>query len=92
LEISQCSSDIEIEDWRGMSNHPVHVSREQLLGITRDPVLRPVGALMVVVGALWALFVGMALDAGTYGQPLAATALIGLGVLAAAAGRPSEEI
>ena len=74
-----------------MSDH-VNASREQLLGITRDAVLRPVGALMLVVGVLWALFVGMAAEAGTYGQPLAALTLILLGVLATASGRHSEQI
>jgi formate-dependent nitrite reductase membrane component NrfD len=62
------------------------------LGIARDPVLRPVGTLMAIVGVIWALFAGMALEAGTYGQPFASVALIILGVLVAGAGKPSEQI
>jgi hypothetical protein len=93
LRIPHHSSNIEIDkgEWRLMSDHHVNTSGEQLLGITRDAVLRPVGALMIVVGVLWALFVGMAAEAGTYGQPLAAIALIFLGVLAVTSGRHSEE-
>lgn len=76
-----------------MSDHHAHANSEQEIpGVTRDPVLRPVGALMVVVGALWALFWGMATQAGTFGQPLAAAALIGVGLLAAGAGKPEEQI
>ncbi len=73
-------------------HHADAKSGEVILGITRDPVLRPVGAVMVVVGTLWALFWGMADEAGTFGQPLAAVALLVLGVLAAGAGRPEEQI
>lgn len=76
-----------------MSSHHAHsTGEEEILGVTRDPVLRPVGALMAVVGALWALFWGMAAEAGTFGQPLAAAALIALGVLLAGAGKPEEQI
>jgi len=65
---------------------------EKMIGVTHDPVLRPVGILMAVVGATWALFAGMALEAGTYGQPLAAVGLLALGILVAEAGKPSEQI
>lgn len=76
-----------------MSGHHAPANSEQEIpGVTRDPVLRPVGALMVIVGALWALFWGMAAEAGTFGQPLAAAALIGVGLLAAGAGKPEEQI
>ncbi len=76
-----------------MSGHNAHANSEQEIpGVTRDPVLRPVGALMVVVGAIWALFWGMADQAGTFGQPLAAAALIFLGLLAAGVGKPEEQI
>jgi hypothetical protein len=76
-----------------MSDHHAHASREeQILGVTRDSALRPIGVLMVVVGAIWALFAGMALEAGSYGQPLAAVALLGLGVLFAEVGNPGEQI
>lgn len=76
-----------------MSGHDAHAKHEELiLGVTRDPVLRPVGALMVVVGALWALFWGMATQAGTFGQPLAAVGLIVLGLLASGVGRPEEQV
>jgi hypothetical protein len=47
---------------------------------------------MVVVGAIWALFAGIAFEAGTYGQPLAAVALMVLGMLLAGAGKSSEQI
>jgi hypothetical protein len=72
-----------------MSVH--NTGEEEIVGVTRDPILRPVGALMVVVGALWALFVGMASEAGTLGQPLAALGLIALGVVAAGAGKAGEQ-
>jgi|GEM_PF-1442207 hypothetical protein len=79
-----------------MSEHSTHTnshgSGELLLGITRDPILRPAGILMVVVGAIWSLFAGMAAEAGTYGQPLAAVALLVLGLLVAGAGKPGEQI
>lgn len=76
-----------------MSDHHAHTTHgEEILGVTRDPVLRPVGALMVVVGTLWAVFWGMAADAGTFGQPIAAAALIFLGVLAAGVGGAEEQI
>lgn len=76
-----------------MSDHHAHATHgETILGVTRDPVLRPVGALLVVVGTLWALFWGMAADAGTFGQPMAAAALILLGVLAAGVGGVEEQI
>lgn len=62
------------------------------VGVTRDPVLRPIGILTAVVGAIWALFSGMALEAGTYHQPLAAVGLVALGVVIAEAGKPAEQI
>jgi len=89
LRIRRRRSNIE----NGMSDHHAHASSgEQVLGVTTDPALHPIGILMVVVGSLWALFAGMALEAGSYGQPLAALALIGLGVLLAGAGKPGEQI
>lgn len=69
-----------------------HNSGEQIVGVTRDPILRPAGTLMMVVGAIWAVFWGMAADAGTFGQPMAAAALILLGALAAGLGKPEEQI
>lgn len=74
-----------------MAEHHSH-SGEKIIGVTHDPVLRPVGILMAVVGATWALFAGMALEAGTYGQPLAAVGLTALGVIIAGTGKPSEQI
>jgi formate-dependent nitrite reductase membrane component NrfD len=65
---------------------------EKIIGVTHDPVLRPIGILMAVVGATWALFTGMALEAGTYGQPLAAVGLMALGVIIAGTGKPTEQI
>jgi len=76
-----------------MSDHHAQASSgEKIIGVTDDPVLRPVGILMAVVGAIWALFSGMALEAGTYHEPLAAVGLVALGVLVAGAGKPSEQI
>jgi hypothetical protein len=69
-----------------------HGSGELIVGVTRDPILRPAGTLLVIVGTIWALFWGMAVDAGTFGQPMAAATLIVLGVLAAGAGKPAEQI
>jgi hypothetical protein len=88
------ANPVAIEQHRKtMSDHHAHAnSSEQVLGVTRDPALRPIGILMVVVGSLWALFAGMSLEAGSYGQPLAALALIGLGVLLAGAGKSGEQI
>jgi hypothetical protein len=73
-------------------HHAPSKREEVIVGVTRDPVLRPVGAVMVVVGALWALFWGMAAQAGSFGQPIAAAALIGAGVLIAGAGKPEIEV
>ena len=77
-----------------MSGHgSAHASsEEEIVGVTTDAILRPAGALMVVVGAIWAVFSGMAAEAGTLGQPLAAVALIVLGVLVAGAGKTAEQI
>ena len=69
-----------------------HGSRELIVGVTRDPILRPAGTLLVIVGTIWALFWGMAVDAGTFGQPLTAATLIALGVLALGAGKTAEQI
>ncbi len=73
-------------------SHPRANGEEPVIGVTHDPVLRPVGTLMVVVGAIWALFTGMAAEAGTFGQPLAAVSLIVLGALLARAGKPEVQI
>ena len=63
-----------------MAHNNAHTNTgEPIPGVTRDPVLRPVGTLLVIVGTIWALFWGMAVDAGTFGQPMAAAALIFLG-------------
>ena len=67
-------------------------SEEEIVGVTTDAILRPAGTLIVVVGATWALFSGMAAEAGSLGQPLAAVALSVLGVLAAGAGKAAEQI
>lgn len=74
-----------------MASHHAE-SEERIVGVTGDPVLRPVGTLIALVGAIWALFVGMAAEAGTFGEPLAAGLLIAAGVLLAAAGKPSENL
>lgn len=76
-----------------MAHNNAHTNTgEPILGVTRDPVLRPVGTLLVIVGTIWALFWGMAVDAGTFGQPMAAAALIFLGLLATQLGKPEEQI
>jgi hypothetical protein len=73
-------------------HHNAHAgSEEKILGVTRDPILRPAGAVLITVGTIWALFWGMAVDAGTFGQPLAAAALIFLGVVATQIGKPGEQ-
>jgi hypothetical protein len=73
-----------------------HASREEgeevIVGVTRDPILRPAAALLVVVGSIWALFWGMAEQAGTLAQPLAAVTLIALGVLLAGVGKREVQI
>ena len=71
-------------------SHTAHGNK--IIGVTNDPVLRPVGMLMAIVGAIWALFAGMAAEAGTYHQPLAAAGLIVLGVLVAGAGKRAVQI
>ena len=76
-----------------MSDHHASSGNEaKILGVTHDPVLRPIGILTAVVGATWALFAGMALEAGTYHEPMAAVGLITLGALMAVAGGHSEQI
>jgi len=75
-----------------MSGHSTQASNEtEIIGITRDPVLRPVGTLMIAVGAIWAVFWGMAVNAGTFGQPVAAAVLIVLGVVATRVGKVEEQ-
>ncbi|PSH05291.1 MAG: hypothetical protein CXZ00_03855 [Acidobacteria bacterium] len=72
-------------------NHPTQVrDRGQPAGMARDPILWPVGLLMAAVGAIWAVFSGMAVESGTYGQPLAAVGLIAFGVLIAGVGKNSR--
>jgi hypothetical protein len=74
-----------------MSND--HESRgEKLIGVTHDPVLRPVGTLMVIVGAIWMVFVGMAVEAGTFLQPVLALVLMGIGAVVAQLGKPEIQI
>jgi hypothetical protein len=68
-----------------------HDVGEIIPGVTRDPVLRPVSSLMVAIGVLWLLFWGMALEAGTLDQPKCAAALIVLGLLLGAMGKPGEQ-
>jgi hypothetical protein len=77
---------------RVMAEHTNAHPGETLVGLTRDPVLRPVGALLVIVGSLWLLFWGMAIDAGSYGEPLSAMVLIFLGLVAAGLGMPEEQV
>jgi hypothetical protein len=61
-------------------------------GVTHDAILRPVGTIMVIVGCLWALFVGMAVRAGTLGVLEAAGALVLAGLVLIALGKPSQKI
>ncbi len=74
-----------------MSEHHAY-GEEKVLGVTHDPVLRPIGTLITIVGAIWALFSGMALSAGTYGKPLSAVCLIVIGILLARSGGESVQI
>ena len=70
-----------------------HASTEEYIpGVTHDPVLRPVGAVILVIGAIWALFYGMAIEAGSFGQPLAAASLIALGLLLVGIGKREVQI
>ncbi len=74
-----------------MSGHHAY-GEEKVLGVTHDPVLRPIGKLIAIVGTIWLLFSGMALEAGTYGQPLGAVDLIVIGILVARMGGESVQI
>jgi hypothetical protein len=74
-----------------MSGHSAHV-QEKIIGVTHDPVLRPVGTLMAIVGSIWIVFAGMAAEAGTFLQPLLALALIATGVVLAGLGKPETQI
>lgn len=69
-----------------------HHQGEVLVGITRDAVLRPVGIIMAIVGAMWGLFIGMAVEAGTYKEPMAAAALFFLGIVLAGLGKETEQV
>jgi hypothetical protein len=69
------------------NGHEPHVP-----GVTHDAVLRPVGTIMMIIGCLWALFIGMAVRAGTFGVPKAAGALILAGVVLFVIGKPSQKI
>jgi hypothetical protein len=75
-----------------MTEHSHARAEEHIPGVTHDPVLRPVAGLMVAVGAMWALFWGMAAESGTFGQPKCAVALIVLGLLFGAIGKPEQQI
>ena len=77
-----------------MSEHGKARASEEahIPGVTHDPAFRPVGTVMVIVGIIWLLFWGMALDSGTFGQTKAAAALILLGLLLAAIGKPEQQI
>jgi hypothetical protein len=92
FRIHPASSNIEGMNRRVMSQHSQNSGEAKIIGVTNDPVLRPIGALMAVVGAIWSLFWGMAVDAGTYHEPLAAVALVALGVVLYTVGKPSEQI
>ena len=77
-----------------MSEHGKARASEEahIPGVTHDPAFRPVGTVMVIVGIIWLLFWGMALDSGTIGQTKAAAALILLGLLLCAIGKPERQI
>jgi hypothetical protein len=61
-------------------------------GVTHDTALRPVGVVIALFGAAWALFWGMAVTEGDYSEPKAAGALILLGLLMAAVGKREQQI
>ena len=70
-----------------------YVTKEtHIPGVTEDPILRPVGILMVCFGVVWGLFWGMAAEAGTFDQPKAAAALIVVGLLLAVIGKAEQQI
>jgi hypothetical protein len=61
-------------------------------GVTHDPVLRPVGAVLIAFGAAWALYWGMAVTEGDLTEPKAAAALILVGLLLALVGKREQQI
>ena len=77
-----------------MSEHGKARASEEahIPGVTHDPAFRPVGIVMVVVGLIWLLFWGMALDSGTLGQTKAAAMLILLGLLLCVVGKAERQI
>ena len=77
-----------------MSEHGGAHAKEEahIPGVTHDPAFRPVGTIMVIVGSIWALFWGMALDSGTLGETKAAGVLILAGLVLAAVGKPEQQI
>jgi hypothetical protein len=76
-----------------LTHSHAHASSEaHIPGVTHDTVLRPVGVVIALFGAAWALFAGMAVGAGNFDEVKAAGALIVVGLLLAAAGKPEQQI
>jgi uncharacterized membrane protein YpjA len=75
------------DDAHGRAGHESHIP-----GVTHDPILRPVGIVLVIVGGLWALFVPVAMRAGTLDLPKAAVLLIVVGLVMAAVGKAEQQI
>jgi hypothetical protein len=61
-------------------------------GVTHDTILRPVGVVLTLFGATWALFAHIAVAAGTLDVPKAAGALIAAGLLMTVIGKAEQQI
>jgi hypothetical protein len=61
-------------------------------GVTEDTILRPVGVVLVLFGATWALFAPIAERAGTMDLPHAAFGLIIAGLIMAAIGKRERQV
>jgi hypothetical protein len=72
--------------------HPHGANVPHIPGVTEDPILRPVGILLALFGATWALFAPIAVKAGTMDLPNGALALIGGGLLMAVIGKRERQV
>lgn len=82
----------EAEGMQTMPEHTHDPGDEHIPGVTHDPVLHPVGTILVIFGAIWAMFAHIAAAAGTYDAPEAAVALILAGLLLRAIGKKARQI
>jgi hypothetical protein len=82
----------ESKKGRSMLTHLHAHGEAHIPGVTHDPILRPVGAVLIAFGAAWALFWGMAVTEGDYSEPKAAAALVLVGLLMAVVGKREQQI